>query len=77
MKQWYGVFARGGTPPAIVARISADIAKVLGLPDTRSVMAAQGIDPYYLAPAEFGALIKADLAKYGEIVKKANIKLEQ
>ena len=57
MKQWYGVFAPGGTPKSVVDKISADIAKVLAMPETRSVMAGQGVDPYYTTPAEFAALV--------------------
>jgi tripartite-type tricarboxylate transporter receptor subunit TctC len=76
MKQWYGVFAPAATPRSVVDKISADIAKVLALPETKATMAAQGVDPYYTRPSDFAAVVAGDLAKYAQIVKKANIKLE-
>jgi tripartite-type tricarboxylate transporter receptor subunit TctC len=77
IKQWYGVFAPAKTPKPIVNRISGDIAKVLSMPDIKTEFAAQGVDPYYTTPAAFGDLVGADLVKYQQVIRTANIKLDK
>ena len=75
-KNWFGVLAPAGTPKPIIDRLSAEIARILALPDVREKLLSQGMDPYISTPVEFAALLKSDLALYGKIIKTANIKLE-
>ena len=75
-KNWFGVLAPVGTPQPIIDKLSAEIARVLALPDVREKLLAQGMDPYISTPGEFAALLKSDYALYGKIIKSANIKLE-
>jgi tripartite-type tricarboxylate transporter receptor subunit TctC len=73
---WHGILAPAGTPPAIVGKLSADIVRVLRMPDTIERMAAQGVDTIGNTPAEFAAFIKQDVVKYEKLVKSAGIKIE-
>jgi tripartite-type tricarboxylate transporter receptor subunit TctC len=70
---WFGFFAPAGTPPAIVAKVNADIAAVLKLPDVRTRLETIGAVPVTSTPAEFDAVIRADTDCYGKLLKAAGI----
>jgi len=70
---WYGILAPQGTPQAIVDRLHDAIAAAVANPNVRQHMIASGLDPSPSTPKEFADLIAADRAKWGAIVKKANI----
>jgi tripartite-type tricarboxylate transporter receptor subunit TctC len=74
---WYGFLAQAATPRPVIDKLSAEITKILSLPDIREKLSSQGMDPFISTPDQFGALIKTDHAKYARIIKNANIKLEQ
>lgn len=74
---WFGVMAPAKTPKDIVGKLNAEIARIQGMPDFREKLAAQGVEPYPLSPEQFGALVKSEMAKYGKIIKAANIRYEQ
>jgi len=76
VKAWVALFAPHGTPPAIVAKINQDVAKVLAEPDVKERFASFGFEPYATAPAEIAANMAADSKRYGDIVKRANISVE-
>ncbi|HYF18803.1 MAG TPA: tripartite tricarboxylate transporter substrate binding protein [Ramlibacter sp.] len=73
---WFGFVAPAGTPPDIVRKLHADITRVQSDPATRTQLAQMGADVTVTTPEQFGALIKADQAKWGRIVKEAGIKAE-
>jgi tripartite-type tricarboxylate transporter receptor subunit TctC len=73
---WFGMLAPAGTPRAIVGVLSAEIARVLALPDFRDKLGALGMEPFVSTPDQFAALIKADRTMFGDIIKSANIKVE-
>ena len=73
---WTGVAAPAKTPPAIIRRLHDVIVKIVGTQDMRSFMASQGAEPALMGPEEFGAYIKADIAKWAKVVKAAGIKGE-
>ena len=74
--QWYGLLAPAGTPREIVARVQAEIARILMLPEVKERLAADGADAVGSRPEEFAAYIRAELAKWGKVVKNGGIKLE-
>jgi tripartite-type tricarboxylate transporter receptor subunit TctC len=74
---WYGLLAPAATPKAVIDKLSAEIGKILATPEIREKLSSQGMTPMISTPDQFAALIKSDFAKYGRIVKTANIKLEQ
>ncbi len=73
---WLGLFAPAGTPPAIVARLNAEVNKVLQMPDVREKLANGGATPVGGSSEDFAAFVRADYAKWGRIVKESGVKLE-
>jgi len=74
---WYGLLAPAATPRAVIDKLGAEIARILGMPEIREKLLSQGMNPFVSTPDQFGALIKTDLVKFTKIIKTANIKLEQ
>ena len=75
-KNWFGVLAPAGTHREIIDKLAAEIARILAKPEVRETLINQGVEPLISTPAQFSALMKADFAKYADIIKTANIKLE-
>jgi len=76
LTNWQGVGGPAGIPKRIVDRISAEIGKLVAKPDTKEKLQAMGSEPFYNNPEQTAALLKSDIAKYGKIIKDANIKAE-
>ncbi|MDB5943705.1 MAG: LacI family transcriptional regulator, partial [Ramlibacter sp.] len=74
---FYGIMAPAGLPQPVQARLNADINKLLQRPDVRTALLGQGLEPTPISSDEFGALIKADIAKSKTVITSANIKVEQ
>jgi tripartite-type tricarboxylate transporter receptor subunit TctC len=74
---WLGLMAPKGTPRAIVDKLNAEIRKAIDLPDVKAMWAQQGAVPMVMTPAEFGAFLDKDIAKWANVVKTANIQVEQ
>lgn len=72
----FGLLAPAKTPPAIIAKLTSALEKVLALPDTHARMEAQGVITGYLNPADSAKRIKAEIDKWTKVAKDANIKLE-
>jgi len=73
---WHGLFAPAGTPQAIIDKLSADIAKALAIPEVRKRLMDIGLEPVGTTPAEFAAIVRRDYAKWGQVIRNANIKLD-
>jgi tripartite-type tricarboxylate transporter receptor subunit TctC len=73
---WFGLVAPKGTPPAIVEKINAEVNKVLKSTDVREKFAAEGGGALGGSSQEFAALLKADYAKWGKVVKDSGVKLD-
>ena len=74
---WQAVLAPAGTPPQIVARLSAAIANGMRMPEVRSGLLAVGADPVGSTPEEFAAFRKSEFAKLSKLVVQVGIKAEQ
>jgi tripartite-type tricarboxylate transporter receptor subunit TctC len=74
--QWYGVLAPANTPREIVNKLQVEMARILVLPEVKERLAADGADAVGNRPEEFAAYIRAELAKWGKVVKTGGIKLE-
>jgi tripartite-type tricarboxylate transporter receptor subunit TctC len=70
---WHGFFVPAQTPREIVLRLYEDSKKVLEAPDVRERLANLGIQPVGSAPDAFAALLKRDIERFAEVVKKAQI----
>jgi tripartite-type tricarboxylate transporter receptor subunit TctC len=73
---WQGVFAPAGTPPEIVKRLHDEISRILKTPEMQKRISDLGSDPGNLTTEEFGALVKSDIVKFGEVVKKSGAKID-
>lgn len=73
---WYGMLAPAGTPPDVVDRLSDEVRAILRQPDVKEVLGAQGIEIIASTPAEFGAYIKTELAKWAAVVRKSGAKVD-
>ena len=73
---WNGLVAVTGTPPAIVTKLYTEIAKVLRAPEVTQRLTALGAEPVGNTPAEFGAFIRAEMARWGKIIKEKGIRAE-
>lgn len=74
--QWYGVLAPAQTPKEIVARLHAEIVRILQAPDMKQKLAADGTDPVGSSPDEFARYIKSELTKWGKVARDAGIQPE-
>jgi len=73
---WYGLWAPKNLPPEVSAKLQADVAKVLAMPDTKQRMNMLGFDPIGTSGDAFATYIRDEMAKYEKIIKDAKIKLE-
>ncbi len=73
---WFGLLAPAGTPPEIVNRIQAEVAKSLGTAAIKEKMLAQGAIPSGNTPAEFSRFIDAEIRKWAVVVKASGAKVD-
>ncbi len=73
---WYGVMVPAGTPPEIIAKISAELNSILQLPDVRDTMAKQGLVPVGGTPERLRDLLTLEIPRWAKVVAAAKIKTE-
>jgi tripartite-type tricarboxylate transporter receptor subunit TctC len=73
---WYGILAPAGTPPEVIARLNAEMAKALAAPDLRQRLANIGVDPAPGTPAELQRLIRDETLLWTKVIKAAGIKAD-
>jgi tripartite-type tricarboxylate transporter receptor subunit TctC len=73
---WSGLVAPARTPPAIIARVNADLVSVLTDPATAKAMLAAGAEPKPGTPDAFEAFIKSEIDKWQKVIREANITLD-
>jgi tripartite-type tricarboxylate transporter receptor subunit TctC len=71
---WVGLFAPAGTPPALVARINAEIAKMLAAPDVRDRISAAGFEPVGGSADDFAGYVKDEVDRWAKIVRATGAK---
>jgi tripartite-type tricarboxylate transporter receptor subunit TctC len=76
LDQWVGIFAPAGTPPAIAARLGAEIGKALTDSGVRERLLAAGQEPATGTPDDFRQFFHEEFDKYERLVRKLNIKLD-
>jgi tripartite-type tricarboxylate transporter receptor subunit TctC len=74
---WQGFFAPGSLPPEVANKISALIAKIVKSDEITNLIKSQGNEPTGNTPAEFAAIVKDDYERWGAVIRKTGIKLEQ
>lgn len=73
---WWGVFAAGGTPPAVVSRLQQHLAAAIQSPGVSERLRSQGIDPVASTPEAFESFYNAEVEKWAKVVKEAKVKVE-
>ena len=73
---WYGMVVRAGTPAAIVARLNQEVANALRQPDVAERAASLGLDLVGSTPERFAALQRDEIAKWGDVIRTAKIKVD-
>ena len=73
---WFGFVAPAKTPAAIVARLNAEIARVLTLPDVRNQFRIQGVEILGGTPEQFASYIRDEIAKWAKVIKLSGAKAE-
>jgi len=76
LNTWLGVIMAARTPPEIVAKVNADVTRILQTPDIKARFAAIGIDVTTTSPESFAELVREDYARWGKIIREAGIKTE-
>ncbi len=77
VEDWVGFAVKAGTPKEIVDTLNQAINKALAKPEVRAALAKVGAEPAGGSPEDYGALLAAQLAHWGKVVKDAGIKLQQ
>ena len=76
INSWYGVFAPGGTPAAILNRVNAPIVRHVKSPQVRDRLFAQGLETLGSTPGEFAQTIRVESQMYAKLIKEAGVKIQ-
>jgi tripartite-type tricarboxylate transporter receptor subunit TctC len=71
-----GVVVPAATPKEIVKRLQSEIARIVALPDVIEKLTALGVEPVADTPEEFGAYIRSEIVRWGDIIRRSNLKVE-
>ncbi len=73
---WQGALVPAGTPPEIVARLAAELTRIIRSPDVRARLTAQGAEVYTMTPTEFAAFFDREQKRWAGVVAAGGVKLE-
>jgi len=73
---WLGIMAPAGTPPEIVERLNAEIARIIARPAIADAWAKQGAVPMIMTPAAFAAFLQHDIDKWAKVVAQSGAKVQ-
>jgi tripartite-type tricarboxylate transporter receptor subunit TctC len=74
--QWYGVVGPAGLPADVVRRLNTTLNQTLAAPDLREKLSAEALEPQPMSPESFGRYIQQDIARWTDLVKARNLKIE-
>lgn len=72
---WFGLYAPAGTPKPVIDRLNSEVRKALADPTAKQKLITAGFDPVASSPEHLQSLIKADLARFANIIKAAGLKI--
>jgi tripartite-type tricarboxylate transporter receptor subunit TctC len=73
---WLGLFMPAKVPADVVAKVNAEVARILNAPELKAKLGAQGIEIVTSSPAEFARFVREDNARWGKIIREAGIKAD-
>ena len=73
---WFGLLATAGTPPDVVAKLSAETVRVLNLPEVRERFRTLGVEVIASSPEQFAQHLRSEIAKWGRVVREAKIRVD-
>jgi tripartite-type tricarboxylate transporter receptor subunit TctC len=73
---WYAMFAPAKTPPAVIARMQKEVARVIQMPDVKQKLLEQGGDTVGSSPEALDRVVRSELKKWAELIRDAKIKLD-
>jgi len=76
MSTWYALYVTAGTPPDVVSRLQAELARVIRLPDVDARLKGLGGEPSTMTPAQFAELNRQEFERFGKLIRDAKIKLD-
>ena len=74
---WQGLIAPARTPPDLIARLNAEVARILQLPDVRELLVSQGTTPLPASPQETGRWLEAEQQRWAKVVRESGFSLDQ
>ena len=76
MSTWYGIYVTGGAPADVVAKLQAEMARIIKLPDVQTKLRSLGGEPGGISPEQFSQLNRQEYERFGKLIQQANIKLD-
>ncbi|MBT9458469.1 MAG: tripartite tricarboxylate transporter substrate binding protein [Burkholderiaceae bacterium] len=73
---WQGMLMPANTPPAVLAKISAELVRIIRSPEVRARLSAQGAEVHTMSPADFSTFFERERKNWADVVTKASIKLD-
>ena len=73
---WFGIIAPAGTPAPVVAFLNSEISRIIKKPEIQKRLAELGLTPIDGSPVQFQKVIDQEKGKWGEVIKKSNLKLD-
>jgi tripartite-type tricarboxylate transporter receptor subunit TctC len=73
---WIAISAPAGTPQPVIAKLNAEIVKIVNLPDVKERLLVLGAEPVGNSPAEFSAYLRAEIAKWGKVIKESGARVD-
>ena len=73
---WQGLLVPAATPPAVLARLSAELTRIIRSPEVRARLSAQGAEVYTMSPPEFSQFFERERSKWAAVVKQSGVKIE-
>jgi tripartite-type tricarboxylate transporter receptor subunit TctC len=74
---WQGILAPARTPPEVIAKLNAEVARIVKLPDVRDILLSQGTTPLPTSPQDTGKWLASEKERWTKVVKDSGFKLEQ
>ena len=73
---WYAIHAPAGTPKPIIAKLNAELVRIVNLPDIRERLRQMSAEPVGNTPEQFDAFVKSEIAKWGTVIKALNLRVD-